>query len=285
MEFLIITGLSGAGKTRAADIIEDFGYYCVDNMPVALMPKFAEFCMAAVGRYEKVALVSDIRDNGGFDELIKGIDELRKMNCGCKVLFMTADVRTLVHRYKESRRKHPIARDGETLEDSIKREIVLIQPVKEKADFVIDSTNQQLNRLQHKLEKMLLGEEGKNELDVNIISFGYKYGIPVDADIVLDARFLPNPYYIEQLRPLCGLDSSVSEYVFSFKETRDFMEKIENLFLFLLPHYAEEGKPVLNIAIGCTGGKHRSVALANALYSSFQDKGINATLINRDVDR
>ena len=285
MEFLIITGLSGAGKTRAADFIEDFGYYCVDNMPVAMMCRFAEFCMASGGRYEKVAFVSDIRDNGAFDQLIKGVEELKTMDCHCRVLFMNADIRTLVRRYKETRRKHPLAKRGETLEDSIRREIQMIQPVKEIADYIIDSSNQPLNRLQHKLEKVFLGKETKDGIDINVISFGYKYGIPADADLVLDVRFLPNPFYVDELRPQCGLDSAVMEYVFSYQQTVVFMEKLEDIIEFLLPHYAEEGKPVLNIAIGCTGGRHRSVAIANALNMHLVAKNINSTLINRDIDK
>lgn len=285
MEFLIITGLSGAGRTRAADFIEDFGYYCVDNMPVVMMPKFAEFCMATGGRYEKVALVSDIRDNGGFEELLKCIEQLKQTDCNCRVLFMNADVRTLVRRYKETRRRHPLTKRGETVEDAINREIQLIKPVKEIADYIIDSSNQPLNKLQHKLEKILLGEEQKSGIEVNVISFGFKYGIPVDADIVLDARFLPNPFYSEELRPMCGLDSPVMEFVFSFPQTVTFMEKVEELTEFLLPHYAEEGKPALNIAIGCTGGRHRSVAIANALNTHLLSQGVISALINRDIDK
>jgi Predicted P-loop-containing kinase len=285
MEFLIITGMSGAGKSRAADVLEDLDYYCVDNMPVALMPKFAEFCLAAGGRFEKVALVTDVREKGGFGELLKTIDELGAMDCNCRILFMDADVRTLVRRYKESRRKHPLAKSGETLEDSIKREAELLEPVKERADYIVNTSSMTLGKLQNKLFELFAGENVKRGIDVTVMSFGYKYGLPIDADLVFDARCLPNPYYVEELRPQCGLDRAVMEYVFSFQQTRDFMEMIEKLIEFLMPLYIEEGKLTLTIAIGCTGGRHRSVAIATALNTHLQSKEINSVNINRDVDK
>lgn len=285
MEFTIITGLSGAGKSRAADVLEDFGYYCVDNMPAAMMPKFAEFCMAAGGKFEKVALVSDVRENGGFDELIKTIDELRAKECNCKILFMNSDIKTLVKRYKETRRKHPLAKRGETLEDAIKREMELSLPIKEKADYIIDSTNQTLSRLQRKLSVIVNGENSNSDFEVNIISFGYKYGIPLDADLVFDVRFLPNPFYVEELREMSGMDDEVSDYVFSYQQTKQFMSKLEDMISYLLPYYIEEGKSSLSIAIGCTGGRHRSVSVANELYKSLASDGLSINIINRDVDK
>ena len=285
MEFLIITGLSGAGKSRAADVLEDLDYYCVDNMPVALMPKFAEFCLAAGGRFEKVALVTDVREKGGFGALLKTIDELAGMECNCKILFMDADVRTLVRRYKETRRKHPLAKSGETVEESIRRETELLEPVKERADYIVNTSNLTLGKLQNKLFDLFAGENVKRGLDVTVLSFGYKYGLPMDADLVFDARFLPNPFYVEELRPQCGLDRAVMEYVFSYQQTRDFMEKVEDMIEFLLPLYIEEGKLTLNIAIGCTGGRHRSVAIASALHTHLLSKGINSVNINRDIDK
>ena len=285
MEFLIITGLSGAGKTHAADVLEDMGYYCVDNMPAEIMPRFAEFCAAGGGKFDKVALVSDIREKGGINTLLKTIDELRSMDCNLKVLFMNADVRTLINRYKETRRRHPIAVSGETLEESINREMELMEPVKKCADYIVDSSNSPLSNLQHKLEKLMLGEETKPEFGVTVESFGYKYGLPADADLVIDARFLPNPYYVEDLRTLTGMDRAVAEYVFSFKQTTEFMEKLENMVDFLLPLYQKEGKPILNIAVGCTGGRHRSVAIANALNTHLLAQGVTSNLINRDIDK
>ena len=285
MEFLIITGLSGAGKTRAADIIEDMGYYCVDNMPAEIMPKFAEFCAAGGGHFEKVALVSDIREKGGVASLIKALDTLSGMDCHLKVLFMSADTPTLVHRYKETRRRHPIAQSGETVEQSIEREKKLMEPVLERADYVIDSSNQPLNRLQHKLETILLGEEGKTDIDISVESFGYKYGIPADSDLVFDARFLPNPYYVDELRELNGMDAAVSDYIFSFSETGEILNKLLDMIDYLIPLYREEGKTSLVIAIGCTGGRHRSVALANAISKHLIERGYSAELINRDYKK
>lgn len=285
MEFLVITGLSGAGKTRAADVLEDLGYYCVDNLPAEILPRFAEFCAAGGGKFEKVALVSDIREKGGIAALLNALDELGGMDCGLKVLFMNADIRTLVKRYKETRRRHPLAKTGETVEDAIKREMDLMEPLKRRADYIIDSTNTSISVLQHKMEKLFLGEDGDSEFDIYVESFGYKYGIPSDADIVFDARFLPNPYYVDELQPLSGLDGPVSEYVFSFKQTNDFMAKLEDMIDSLIPLYREEGKSSLVIAVGCTGGRHRSVAIAKALNDHLVSNGNISSLINRDIDR
>lgn len=285
MEFLIITGLSGAGKSRAADVLEDLDYYCVDNMPVALMPRFAELCIATGGRYEKVALVTDVREKDGFGELIRTIDLLKDMNCDCRILYMDADVRTLVRRYKESRRPHPLAGPGVTLEEAVHREMDLLAPIRERADHIVNSSNLTLGMLQSKLFTLFAGEGQKREIDVTVMSFGYKYGLPMDADLVFDARFLPNPYYTESLRPLCGLDRPVAEFVFSHQQSCVFMQKITELLDYLLPLYIEEGKLTLTVAIGCTGGHHRSVALAAALCEHLQAEGVSAVNINRDIDR
>ena len=285
MEFLIITGLSGAGKSRAADVLEDLDYYCVDNLPVALMPRFAELCLATRGRYEKVVLVTDVRERDGFGELLNTIDELGAMDCSVRILYMDADVRTLVRRYKESRRPHPLAGKGESIEQAVHREEELLAPIKERADYVVNSSNLTLGMLQNRLFALFAEGDKKREIDVTVMSFGYKHGIPMDADLVFDARFLPNPYYVEELRPLCGLDRPVAEYVFSYQQTRTFIEKLEELMDFLLPHYIEEGKLGLTIAIGCTGGHHRSVAIAWALNEYFCAKGVNSVNINRDIDK
>ena len=194
MEFLIITGLSGAGKTRAADVLEDLDYYCVDNMPVALMTRFAELCLDTRGRYEKVALVTDIRDREGFGELPNTIEELRKMECDVRILYMDADVPTLVRRYKESRRPHPLAEMGMSTEDAVHREEELLAPIKRSADYVVNSSSMTLGVLQNRLFSLFAGEGRKRGLDVTVMSFGFKHGIPLDADLVFDARFLPNPF-------------------------------------------------------------------------------------------
>ena len=286
MEFLIITWLSGAGKSRAADVLEDLEYYCVDNMPVALMPRFAELCLDTRGRYEKVALVTDVRERENFTELLSTIDELKAMEgCTVRILYMDADVRTLVRRYKESRRPHPLAGPGYPIEKAIAREEELLAPIKERADFVVNSASLTLGMLQNRLYQLFAGEGKKRELAITVMSFGFKHGIPLEADLVFDARFLPNPYYVDELRPLCGLDRPVAEFVFSYQQTRTFMEKVQDMIDFLLPLYLEEGKLGLTIAIGCTGGHHRSVAIASALNDYFLAKGLNSTNINRDVEK
>lgn len=285
MEFLIITGLSGAGKSRAADVLEDLDYYCVDNMPVALMPRFAELCLATRGRYERVALVTDVRERDGFGELLSTLEELGAMDCQIRILYMDADVRTLVRRYKESRRPHPLAAAGVSVEQAVRREEELLAPIKERADFIVNSSNLTLGMLQNRLFSLFAAEGKKREIDVTVMSFGYKHGLPMDADLVFDARFLPNPYYVEELRPMCGLDRPVAEFVFSYQQTRIFMEKMEDLVSFLLPLYIEEGKLGLTIAIGCTDGRHRSVAIAAALNDYLQAKGLSSVNVNRDLDK
>ena len=285
MEFLIITGLSGAGKSRAADVLEDLEYYCVDNMPVKLMPRFAELCLDTRGRYEKVALVTDVRERESFGELLSTIEELKAMDCTVRILYMDAELRTLVRRYKESRRPHPLAAPGYPIEKAIEREIELLSPIKDRADYVVDSTSLTLGMLQNRLYSLFAGDGKKRELSITVMSFGFKHGIPLEADLVFDARFLPNPYYVDELRPLCGLDLPVAEFVFSYQQTRTFMEKLEDMIDFLLPLYIEEGKLSLTIAIGCTGGRHRSVAIASALHAYFSAKGLRSTNLNRDLEK
>jgi len=283
---LIITGLSGAGKSRAADVLEDLDYYCVDNMPVALMPRFAELCLDTRGRYEKVALVTDVRERDGFGELLPILEELEAMeDCQVRILYMDADTHTLVRRYKESRRPHPLAGPGVSVEEAIKKEEELLAPIRERADFIVNSSNLTLGNLQSRLFALFAGEGKKRGLDVTVLSFGFKHGIPLDADLVFDVRFLPNPFYVEELRPLSGLDRPVAEYVFGYLQTRSFMEKLEDMIAFLLPFYVEEGKLTLTIAIGCTGGRHRSVAIAAALHEHLLAGGVSSVNINRDIDK
>ena len=285
MEVLIITGLSGAGKSRAADVLEDLDYYCVDNMPVALIPRFAEFCTATGGRYEKVALVTDVREKNGFGELLSTLEKLRESSITCRILYMDADLSVLIRRYKESRRPHPLAGKGVSLEEAVRREMELLAPVREQADFVVNTSRLTLGQLQGKLYGLLCGEEGKRGLDVTVLSFGYKYGLPAEADLVFDARFLPNPYYVDELREKSGLDLPVREYVFSSQQARTFLEQLEAMLEFLIPLYIEEGKLSLTVAIGCTGGRHRSVALAAALNDHLLAKELSSVNVNRDIDK
>jgi len=285
MDFLIITGLSGAGKSRAADVLEDLDYYCVDNMPVALMPRFAELCIATKGRYEKVALVTDVREKGGFDELPRIIEQLREMDCACRILYMDADTETLVRRYKETRRRHPLQTKGMSLEQAIEKEKELNAPIKARADYLVSSDRLTLGMLQNRLFTLFAGGGKKREIDVTVMSFGFKYGIPMDADLVFDARFLPNPFYVDELRPLSGLDRPVFEFVFNYPQARKIVEKLEEMIDYLLPYYMEEGKLSLTLAIGCTGGRHRSVAIASALHDYLSAKGVSSVNINRDIDK
>ena len=285
MDFLIITGLSGAGKSRAADVLEDLDYYCVDNLPVALMTRFAELCLDTRGRFERVALVTDLRDREGFGELPTIIEELRKMDCDVRILYMDADIPTVVRRYKESRRPHPLAEKGMSTEDAVRREEELLAPIKQAVDYVVNSSTMTLGVLQNRLYSIFAGEGKKRGIDVTVMSFGFKHGIPLDADLVFDARFLPNPFYVEELRPLSGLDRPVAEYVFSYPQTRTFLEKLEEMISFLLPYYIEEGKLTLTIAVGCTGGRHRSVALASALHKHLIANNISSVNVNRDIDK
>ena len=285
MEFLIITGLSGGGKSRAADILEDLDFYCVDNMPVALIPRFAELCAATKGRYEKVALVTDVREKKGFNEIFTALEELKNMDFGYKILFMEAEKKTIVKRYKESRRPHPLAARGGSIEDAIEKEAGLLEPIRKASDYIINTSYLTLGQLQNELYT-LFSDTGKDrKITVNVISFGYKYGVPLDADLMFDVRFLPNPYYVEGLRAHSGLDAEVRDYVFSFDETNVFMDKLTDMISYLLPMYVEEGKYTLTIGIGCTGGRHRSVAVASALAGQLRCMDLNVACIHRDVSK
>ena len=285
MEFLIISGLSGAGKSRAADILEDLDFYCVDNMPVALIPKFAELCLATRGRYERVALVTDIRERESFEELFKALDSLWELDCDYKILFMEADIPTIVKRYKETRRRHPLAADSGSIEEAVKKEIALLAPVRERADYIINTAPLTLGMLQSEIYRLFVGEAVGRLLSVNVMSFGFKYGIPIEADLVFDVRFLPNPFYVAELRKFSGMDEPVYDFVFQHRDTGEFMRRLEALIDFLLPQYVEEGKHTLTIAIGCTGGRHRSVAVARALAGYIKEHGHASRLINRDIDK
>jgi UPF0042 nucleotide-binding protein len=285
MQFLIITGMSGAGKSRAADVLEDLDFYCVDNMPAELMPMFARLCMATKGRYEKVALVTDVREKNGFGELLHILDGFDELEFDYKILYMDADVRTLVRRYKETRRPHPLAQDGESLESSIRREEKLLEPIKKRSDYIIDTGSLTLGMLQNRLYSIFAEDGQKKSVTVNVVSFGYKFGIPTDADLVFDVRFLPNPFYVDDLRTMSGMDEPVKDYIFSSSSAGDFLKMLYEMVDYLLPLYAEEGKLSLNIAVGCTGGRRRSVAVAGALYDHLKKSGAKVTFTNRDMDK
>ena len=284
MEFLIISGMSGAGKSLTADILEDMGYYCVDNMPVALLPRFAELCRAAGGKYERVALVTDVREGESLSQLFATLDGLWSTGLEYRILFVEADVQTLVRRYKSSRRRHPLMSPGDSIEDAIARETAVLEPVRERADYIINTTGLTTAALQSRIAG-LLSLSRERRLAVTVTAFGYKYGLPLDADLVLDVRFLPNPYYVEELRQLSGLDAPVYDFVLGSEGAQRFMELLEPLLGFLLPRYTEEGKYTLNIAVGCTGGRHRSVAVARAVTDLLIRGGADVALSCRDLEK
>ena len=286
MEFVIISGLSGAGKSSAATYLEDMGYFTMDNVPADIILKFAAFSSQSDGRYDRVALVSDIRSGGGdFSGLLDAMDRLKQGGDVCRLLFVTADLETIIKRYKETRRRHPLMADGMTIEQAMRREAELLRPLRERADVVIDTTQMPSAKLRNELYRLFGDKSTRSKLSVNVMSFGYKYGIPLEADLVFDVRFLPNPFYVPELKHKTGMDSEVYDYVFSFPQTKTFVEKLEGLLSFLLPLYAEEGKSTLVIAVGCTGGHHRSVSVARCLTAYLSGLGYPAFENHRDMTR
>ena len=283
MEFLIISGMSGAGKSQAADILEDMDYYCVDNMPLALLPRFAELCIASRGRYDRVALVTDVRERESIDGLLPALDGLWEMGLEYRILFMEADVQTIVRRYKGSRRPHPLQEPGGTIDDAVRREVRALSPVRERADFIRNTTGLTTAMLQSRIRELISGSEKR--FSITVTAFGYKYGLPMDADLVFDVRFLPNPYYVSELRPLSGLDANVANFVLSRNEAREFMDRLCSLLDLLIPLYAEEGRYTLHRAVGCTGGRHRSVAVANALATRLAERRELVTAAFRDIEK
>ena len=285
MRFVIVTGMSGAGKSTALNFLEDSGYYCADNLPVPLISKFVELLMLPDNEIEKAALGVDVRTGHSFDELGEVLDGLKDMGVTYEVLFLESSDDVLIKRYKETRRIHPLAGDGR-VDVGIAREREALKPVKQRADYIFDTSQTLTRELKASLDKIFINNKDYKNLFVTIVSFGFKYGIPIDADLVFDVRFLPNPYYFEELKHLNGNDREVRDYVMSFKEADEFLAKLEDMLYFLLPNYIIEGKNQLVIAIGCTGGKHRSVTLANALYermSRHEDYGFK--IEHRDIEK
>lgn len=285
MDVLIISGLSGGGKSKAASYLEDMGFYIIDNMPAAMILKFAEFCTGASSRYDRVALVYDVRTGSSPAELFDVLDQLKDMESSCRMLFLDASPETIIKRYKETRRRHPLSGRANSLEDAVRREREVMEPVRERADFVIDTSRLSTAKLRGELLRLFGNAEENGGMAVSVTSFGFKYGLPMEADLVLDVRFMPNPFYIEELRPKTGLDSEVSEYVFGFQQTKGYLKRLEDLMTYTLPLYAEEGKAVLVIAVGCTGGHHRSVAVTHALAELIRSQGYQVTENHRDISR
>ncbi|WP_282172914.1 RNase adapter RapZ [Cytobacillus firmus] len=282
-QMVIITGMSGAGKTVAIQSFEDLGFFCVDNLPPTLLPKFLELMKESGNKMNKVALVMDLRGREFFDHLFKALDELSETSWVTpQILYLDADDSTLVRRYKETRRFHPLAPSGLPLE-GIKLERELLEELKGRARLIYNTSHMKPRELREKiLTEFSLNK--KTIFTVNVMSFGFKHGIPIDADLVFDVRFLPNPHYIEHMRPKTGLDEEVSGYVLKWTETSKFLEKVTELLSFMLPHYKREGKAQLVVAIGCTGGQHRSVALTEYIADYFS-KDYNTAITHRDIDR
>lgn len=272
MRFVIVTGMSGAGKLTAQKMLEDLGYYCVDNLPIPLISKFVELILEPNREITKVVLGIDVRADQSFDEVQSALDDLKKKNFPYEILFMDSSDETLQKRYKESRRMHPLSPDGRVI-DGIQKERAILKKIKSESDYVIDTSKLLTRELKKELENIFVNNESYNSLMVNILSFGFKHGLPSDVDLVFDVRFLPNPYYIEELKEKSGNDKEVRDYVMACPESKIFLDKLIDMLLFLIPNYVKEGKNQLVIGIGCTGGRHRSVTLANELYAQLKDQG------------
>ena len=282
-EFVIITGLSGAGRSQAADALEDLGWFVIDNLPSELIPKVVELVRSPGSATPRVALV--VGAGAHHADLLPGLGAMRSSGARVRQLYLDASTEVLVRRYESTRRRHPLLASGEGLADAIERERALLEPVKAEADVVVDTTAFNV----HELHSRILGLFGEERTDVGmqtrIVSFGYKHGLPVDVDVVLDCRFLPNPHWVEELRPLTGRDEPVRRYVLDQAATAAFLEHLDGLLALLLPAYVAEGKAYLTLAFGCTGGRHRSVAIAEAVAALLRERGIEPTVVHRDVDK
>ena len=265
MRFVIVTGMSGAGKSTTLKMMEDMEFFCIDNMPIPLIPKLAELIAVPNGEISKVALGLDIRSGQNLKELDKILDQMDEHNISYEILFLDANDTTLIKRYKETRRSHPLAGDGR-VEQALQEERKAIQFLKDRASYILDTSRMLTRELKQELADIFMNNREYKNMYITVLSFGFKYGIPSDADLVFDVRFLLNPYYIEELRPLSGNDKPIQDYVMQNDAAKEFLGKLTDMVSFLIPHYVSEGKSQLVIAVGCTGGKHRSVTLANALY-------------------
>lgn len=284
MKFIIVTGLSGAGKSQAVKSMEDLGFYCIDNLPPALIPKFAELYFHARGDIEKIALVIDIRGGKFFDDIFESLDIIKKQGFFYEILFLEASDEVLIKRFKETRRNHPLSPDGRIM-DGIDAEREKLARLKSNAKYIVDTSNLTAGQLKEEIRRLFTeGSESEN-LTISIQSFGFKKGIPLDADLVFDVRFLPNPHYIDSLRDYTGNDSQVRNYVMQWPESIEFSKKLNEMIDFLIPLYTKEGKSQLVIAIGCTGGRHRSVTIANILYESLKEKRYRVTINHRDSEK
>ncbi len=282
--FTIITGLSGAGRSEAAKNLEDLGYFVIDNLPPALIERMASLVSGPGIKVKDVALVVDVRGGEFFPELEKALAELRGRGIPYRILFLEASDQTIVRRFEATRRRHPLA-VSERVVDGIHEERALMAGLREQADLVIDTTEVNVHALRDKIKSFFVDAAPRSGLAVNVISFGYKHGIPLDADMVFDVRFLPNPHWVEELRPLTGLNRRVRGYVLEHEAAREFLVRVRDLLEFLLPGYVTEGRHYLTIAVGCTGGRHRSVVIADEITRFLQEKGYPCTVVHRDVEK
>ena len=283
-DIVFLTGVSGAGKSTAMSFLEDIGYYCIDNMPAELVETFMELIDRS-DKYRKIAIVADVRSNGVFNAFTDSLNRMKYSEDDVKVIYLDVKNHVALKRYKLTRRKHPYAdKFSGSIEDALLYEKELLKGVREKADFVIDTSDMQSNQLRNRLTQILIGDD-KEVMNINVVSFGFKHGIPTDADFVLDVRCLPNPYWVESLRDKTGLDQEVEDYVFSFDNSKKLLEKLIGMLDFLNPLYIKEGKSQVVIAIGCTGGNHRSVAIAEALAKHFKRHWDNVSVNHRDIER
>ncbi|OUQ59474.1 RNase adaptor protein RapZ [Tyzzerella sp. An114] len=284
MRFVIVTGMSGAGKSTVLKFFEDMNFFCVDNLPPALIPKFAELCFEQGSEIERVAMGIDIRGGKLFKDLFATLSNLQESGYDMEILFLDASDTTLIKRYKETRRSHPLSKGG-SIEEGIRKEREILQDVKKKATYIIDTSNILVRELKEQINHIFVENKNFESLIITVCSFGFKYGIPIDSDLVFDVRFLPNPFYIQELKELTGNDSPVSDYVMSFDESKIFLDKLTDMVKFLIPQYIKEGKNQLVISIGCTGGKHRSVTLANALYNVLKEEGHSILIKHNDIEK
>ncbi|MBZ4663417.1 MAG: rapZ [Caloramator sp.] len=284
MQFVIVTGLSGAGKTQTIRCLEDIGFFCIDNLPPALIPKFAELCYQSKGKIDRIAIVVDIRGRNFFDNIFVGLKSLEDMGLKYEILFLDAQDDVLIKRFKESRRSHPLS-SGKRIEDAILEERKKLEDIKSKASHIIDTSRLTVRQLKEEINKIYIMGEKFESLIITVTSFGFKYGIPLDCDLVFDVRFIPNPYYIDELKRQSGIDKEVYDYVFKWDETNKFVEKTTDLLEFLIPNYIREGKSQLVIGIGCTGGRHRSVAIANKIYENLKNNNHTVLISHRDITK
>ncbi len=282
MNTVIVTGLSGAGKTQAMNCLEDLGYYCVDNMPPALIKSFVQLAAGESTPIEKAAFAVDVRGGELFADMEKALEDLENEGIDYKILYLEASEPVLIRRFNETRRQHPLA-NGESTQEGLKRETAMLANLRTKADYIIDTSNMKAARLWQEVKDLITSGESEKTFVINVMSFGYKRGIPLGADMIFDMRFIPNPYYVKSLRALTGNNKKVRDYVIRQEVTQDFLQRVEPLILDLIPSYMREGKYSLNLAFGCTGGHHRSVASANEMADRLKARGKRVILEHRDL--